>query len=133
MPAVTERLIDFLSSSVTPFVFAAASETVWVVCRLQICWQTFSQRKRSRWNCGPSSLPTLLPSPEHVESCLRPGEPRVDGSRVRIATNWTKSVELAGANNIGTNIGILRVAAIWRANANLLCLASSKGDIGTAP
>ena len=63
----------------------------------------------------------------------RAGERRVHISRVRIATNWTKSVELAGANDIRTNIGIRRVATIWRANADLLCLASSKGDIGTAP
>lgn len=58
---------------------------------------------------------------------------KIYAGRVRVATNSTKSVELAGANNIATNIGILRVAAIWRANANLLCLASSKGDIGAAP
>ncbi len=72
-------------------------------------------------------------SPNRPTVVNRVGEPRVHVSRVRVATNWTKSVELAGANNIGTNIGILRVAAIWRANADLLCLASSKGDIGTAP
>jgi hypothetical protein len=40
-------------------------------------------------------------------------------------------VKPAGADDIGTNIGIRRVAAIWRANTDLPCLARSKGDIGT--
>jgi hypothetical protein len=42
-------------------------------------------------------------------------------------------VKLAGADDVGTNIGIRRVAAIWRVNTDLPCLARSKGDIGTTP
>lgn len=88
-------------------------------------WQTMAEDQAAQ--CSQAGRSPNRPNVNRV------GEPRVPVSRVRVATNWTKSVELAGANNIGTNIGILRVAAIWRANADLLCLASSKGDIGTAP
>jgi len=53
--------------------------------------------------------------------------------RLRPDHREPKSVELAGADHIGTNIGILRVAAIWRGNTNQLRLPRSKGDISTAP